>query len=212
MRLLSILGACALSAAALSATDANAAPNLIANGSFETGDFTGWTANAVSFPMYIVSPTGVPNLGPVEDGQYAAQIAGYSLQNFPQYGGPDTLTQTVGTTNGVDYTLSFWVYQQNTGPVTFLDVTWDGTTVFSNTWLDTGDIPYQNYTVQVVGTGSDVLQFISAYDPGYTYLDNVSLTSGVPEPATWAMMMLGFAGLGFAGYRKGKSARTALAT
>jgi hypothetical protein len=28
------------------------------------------------------------------------------------------------------------------------------------------------------------------------------VTSGVPEPSTWAMMMLGFAGLGFAGYRK----------
>jgi PEP-CTERM motif len=28
------------------------------------------------------------------------------------------------------------------------------------------------------------------------------VTSGVPEASTWAMMMLGFAGLGFAGYRK----------
>ena len=27
-------------------------------------------------------------------------------------------------------------------------------------------------------------------------------TSGVPEPSTWAMMLLGFAGLGFVGYRK----------
>jgi hypothetical protein len=28
---------------------------------------------------------------------------------------------------------------------------------------------------------------------------------GVPEPSTWAMMLLGFAGLGFAGYRSSKS-------
>ena len=27
-----------------------------------------------------------------------------------------------------------------------------------------------------------------------------------PEPSTWAMMLLGFAGLGFAGYRKVKGA------
>ncbi len=33
-------------------------------------------------------------------------------------------------------------------------------------------------------------------------------SSGVPEPSTWAMMMLGFAGLGFAGYRKANRART----
>ena len=32
-----------------------------------------------------------------------------------------------------------------------------------------------------------------------------SVTSGVPEPATWAMMMLGLAGLGLAGRRRAKS-------
>ena len=29
----------------------------------------------------------------------------------------------------------------------------------------------------------------------------------VPEPSTWAMMLLGFAGLGFAGYRRAKAGR-----
>ena len=33
---------------------------------------------------------------------------------------------------------------------------------------------------------------------------------GTPEPSTWVMLLLGFAGLGFAGYRKAHSARTAL--
>jgi hypothetical protein len=35
----------------------------------------------------------------------------------------------------------------------------------------------------------------------------ISTTSGVPEPATWALVMLGFAGLGFAGYRRNRGAR-----
>ena len=30
----------------------------------------------------------------------------------------------------------------------------------------------------------------------------VSLTSGVPESSTWAMMILGFASVGFAAYRR----------
>jgi hypothetical protein len=33
-------------------------------------------------------------------------------------------------------------------------------------------------------------------------LGDFSATIAVPEPATWVMMLLGFAGLGFAGYRK----------
>jgi PEP-CTERM motif len=32
----------------------------------------------------------------------------------------------------------------------------------------------------------------------------VTPPNGVPEPATWEMMMFGFAGLGFAGYRKAR--------
>jgi PEP-CTERM motif len=33
-------------------------------------------------------------------------------------------------------------------------------------------------------------------------LDNVVLTTAVPEPATWGMMILGFAGVGFMAYRR----------
>jgi hypothetical protein len=41
--------------------------------------------------------------------------------------------------------------------------------------------------------------------PPFSLLDGVSLT-GVPEPSTWAMMLLGFAGLGFAAYRSRRTA------
>jgi hypothetical protein len=36
------------------------------------------------------------------------------------------------------------------------------------------------------------------------------LVGVIPEPSTWAMMIIGFLGIGFVGYRKTKSARTAL--
>ena len=39
----------------------------------------------------------------------------------------------------------------------------------------------------------------------------VSVSSTVPEPSTWAMMLLGFAGLGYAAYRKTNNERTAFA-
>jgi hypothetical protein len=39
-------------------------------------------------------------------------------------------------------------------------------------------------------------------DPGGSTGPNPPPTPGVPEPSTWAMMLLGFAGLGFAGFRR----------
>ncbi len=60
---------------------------------------------------------------------------------------------------------------------------------------------------------SEALQFLSIGGPTslppVAFLDGVSLTGdvpgGVPEPATWAMMGLGFAGLGLVAYRRRKA-------
>ena len=38
------------------------------------------------------------------------------------------------------------------------------------------------------------------------YFPNAGIAASTPEPSTWAMMILGFAGLGFAGYRKSHKA------
>ena len=37
-------------------------------------------------------------------------------------------------------------------------------------------------------------------------LSFVLIGSAIPEPSTWAMMLLGFAGLGFVGYRRSRKA------
>ena len=42
-------------------------------------------------------------------------------------------------------------------------------------------------------------------------IDNVVVSTGVPEPSTWAMMALGFGLLGFAGFRRGRKTSTAIA-
>lgn len=39
---------------------------------------------------------------------------------------------------------------------------------------------------------------------GAFYRANIEAVSAVPEPATWAMMILGFAAIGFTAYRRGK--------
>jgi hypothetical protein len=39
------------------------------------------------------------------------------------------------------------------------------------------------------------------------FSSNVNLSSTIPEPSTWAMMLLGLAALGFAGYRKSRGSQ-----
>jgi hypothetical protein len=173
-----------LAALALLGGMGQAKASLIVNGGFETGDFTGWTKGAVSYPQSIVTV-------PVNSGTYAAQIAGYSY-------GPDTLSQTVATTAGQTYTLSFARYQALRGSEPSLTVTWDGKTVFSEPNPVVGNV-YQTFSVNVVGTGSDLLVFTSVNDLGYTYLDDVSLNpaSATPEPST--LVLVGMAGVSLAG-------------
>jgi hypothetical protein len=190
--------ATAISGASLfSIGGAQAAP-LIVNGGFETGNFTGWTANAVSFPMAV-------NTVQVNSGNFAAQIAGFSS-------GPDTLTQVVADTAAQSYNLSFARYIGNGGPINSLNVTWNGTSVFSELNPGTYNI-YQTFTVSVVGTGSDTLVFTTANDPSVTYLDDVSLTASTatPLPSTWLMLLSGFVGLGFFAYRGSKKNAVAAA-
>jgi hypothetical protein len=57
------------------------------------------------------------------------------------------------------------------------------------------------------GSG-ETIQSISIFDSGgfkegkqFTF-DSVGITPGVPEPATWAMMILGLFGVGFMAYRR----------
>ena len=54
------------------------------------------------------------------------------------------------------------------------------------------------------GTASDITSFTQALE-----FTPASFTPGTPEPSTWAMMLLGFAGLGFLGYRQTAKARAA---
>ena len=54
--------------------------------------------------------------------------------------------------------------------------------------------------------GNQVTDGFERYDATKWSIRPIS-TSAVPEPSTWAMMLLGFAGLGFAGYRRTREPR-----
>jgi PEP-CTERM motif len=69
--------------------------------------------------------------------------------------------------------------------------------------------PYAEYTFGVTATGHDTFTVSFRNDPAFDALDSFSVASAVPEPSTWAMMILGFMGVGFMAYRR-KQNRSAL--
>jgi hypothetical protein len=61
-----------------------------------------------------------------------------------------------------------------------------------------GIVPMTNLTSAYAG-------FSALADGGISRLDNFAIdgpTGAVPEPSTWAMMLLGFTGVGFMAYRR----------
>jgi len=63
------------------------------------------------------------------------------------------------------------------------------------------------------GYGDNYQAFLAGQIPGSSrfYYQTGAISAAAPEPATWAMMLLGFAGLGFAGYRQARKNAPAVA-
>jgi hypothetical protein len=76
--------------------------NLITNGDFETGDFTGWTVTHAPFGSIVV----VDN-GPGPDTTFGVVFAAVG-------GDLDAISQTFATTPGALYSLSFFYQVANT--------------------------------------------------------------------------------------------------
>jgi len=176
----------AVAALILGAGGACAGTNLVTNGSFETDSFSGWTQGGNEGFTSVISCCDAGVTG-AEQGNYYA--------SFGPIGSDGTLSQTIADPSGDTLRLSFWIASDGATPNDF-SVSWDGTTLSSATNLPATN-GWEHVTFDVTGAGSDTLQFGFRNDPGYQGLDNVSV-SLVPEPATWALMLAGFGGLGLA--------------
>jgi hypothetical protein len=80
-----------------------------------------------------------------------------------------------------------------------------GPTLITLDWNDINHVVFYAYGGVNAGLGgnkSDGFEFA---------LDNLTtrVVSSIPEPSTWALMLLGFAGLGYAGYYRSKNGRVA---
>jgi hypothetical protein len=181
----------ATAAAAILVAGGAHAANLLVNGGFETGDFTGWTVNDPSGFTFVSAAFGsyAPN-----SGTYFAALGAI--------GGDGTVSQTFTDTPGVLYEASFFLASDGDTPNDF-SVTGPGP-LSLGPLVDIPASPYVEYFGFFTGSGSDTITFAARNDPGYLSLDDVSVTAVVPEPAAWASMILGL-GLAGAALRRRKA-------
>lgn len=108
------------------------------------------------------------------------------------------------------YLLSFYYSPRPNVPISSngIDVLLNGTSIFNISGAGAGNTTWSLQNVFLTTTAANAsLRFsaIGTQDSLGGYLDDIRLVSAVPEPATWAMMLLGFGGIGFAMRRRRSS-------
>jgi hypothetical protein len=151
------------------------APDLLTNGGFEAGDFSGWNAS--------VDPT----FSGVDD---VAAHAGSFGAFFGDIGTSGSISQSFATVAGATYDIDLWLRSDGQTP-NGLQVLWNGTTVYSVS--DFGSLAYAQIAVdpQQAASALSTLELRVGNDNGFLEMDDIRVTAAVPEPATFALVGAG---------------------
>jgi hypothetical protein len=221
----------ALGGGAMAAATAHA--TAIINGSFETnGPAANSSVTAGIGSTEITGWTVINNDGSTTDnGHNVLWIGNGGFGLFTPFGTSfidltgtsdtvpfDGLTQTVSTVVGQSYTLTFDLGVQGVGgifggPISATASAGATSGTFSDSGASTPDSITTNGTVWTPETlaftatsATTAISFVGETGDEFIGLDNVFLGSAVPEPATWAMLLVGFGGLGVVLRRRGRTA------
>jgi len=168
---------------------ATKAANLVQNGGFETGDFTDWT---------LTGNTGFTGVD--TNSAYSGTYGG----DFGAVGSDGYLDQNIATTIGDTYDITFWLSNDGGTPSDFSS-SFGGTTGVSLTDPNGFSFTEYSYTATATTTSTD-LNFTIRQDPAYFHLDDVSVTSGVPDSGpTLLLVAATLAGICALGYRSRKN-------
>jgi FecR-like protein len=140
-----------------------AGPNVVVNGGFETGNFTGWVLSGNT------GFTGVSSAY-AHTGNFGAFLGPIGSDGF--------LSQTLSTAVGTPYIVSFSLLSDGGTPNDFSG-SWGRSTFFSQTDIPAGNWRNLSFTTDVATGTSTVLQFGFRNDPGFLGLDDVTV---IPDP------------------------------
>jgi len=222
MRITTLLAA----AAAMTVATPALAQNVVNNGSFENG-LNGWnvtTTGGGTAPVVITynNSSGYPTgafgepIAPDNATSLSPDAVGtHTLYFSSDTASPHSISQLVNLIAGQTYNIGFDYYAPQNG----INNPFDATLGFSlggsqigsiltagspsgtpaRTWLNFGT----SFTATQSGPQNLALNFngggVTAADFA---VDRVYLTAAVPEPATWALMLIGFGGMGIAMRRR----------
>jgi hypothetical protein len=175
-----------------------------------------WTGDATFVPVPSTPTLGQPSVdlvGATDGFAYLAYNGGVSVDLDGTEGinfSPAGEIQSVMTLAAGDYTVSFLLagnLRDAPNKTTRVSI--------GDQFVDiTPSSNAQDYTLytELFRNASGQVDFmdIGPADQQGNLLDNIVVTTGVPEPATWAMMLIGFGAVGFAMRRRKESAALAV--
>jgi hypothetical protein len=144
----------------------NVSSQLLQNGGFEAGDFSGWTQSGNSEYCNVTATASYAH-----SGSYGAEMGPAGSLGY--------LTQTIPTVAGQAYLLSFWLENIKGGTENEFMASWNGAALVDS--VNAAAHAWSQSQFVVIGLdGTSTLQFGFRNDPAYFGFDDVSLTPIAP--------------------------------